>query len=160
MRHRITPLIVLFAALACSGDAGPEGDPLDPAFARVPDASWGGRGITVTLSGDQESTPNASDATGTFHMTLNPGLDKLCYHLTATGLEGGNLTGAHVHKGDVGVAGPVRVPLAVPTGGESGGCVDIADELLWDIWENPEDFYVNVHTQTYPAGEIRAQLGS
>lgn len=160
MRNRITPLLVVFAALACS-DSGPERDPLDPAFDRVPGASWGGRGLTVTLSGDQEATPNTSAATGTFHMTLNRGQGKLCYHLTATGLEGGTLSGAHIHEGDVGVAGPVRVPLAVPTGGSSSGCVDVADELLEAIWNDPEDFYVNVHTApTYPAGEIRGQLGS
>src|SRR5690606_30970481 len=142
MRHRLTPLL-LVATFACAGDTTTAPESRDAAFDRVPGADTGGRGLMVELSGDQEVPPNLSPATGTLHMTLNPGLDRLCYELTAQDLLGG-LTGSHIHRAPAGVNGPVVVPLLVPAGGSSSDCVDIDSALLWEIWRAPENFYVNV----------------
>ena len=156
MRHRIAPFLLL--VLACSADAATDPEAAGPALDRVPAASNGGRGITVTLSGAEEVPARDTPATGTFHLTLNPGLDLLCYELTASGLLG-SVTGAHIHRAPAGANGGVLVPLIAPADGSSGECRSIDDALLWEIWRTPEAFYVNVHSTVFPGGEIRAQLG-
>lgn len=157
MRHRITPLL-LFAAFACAGDSTTAPQAGDLAFDRIDGAPAGGRGLMVELSPDQEVPPVFnSQGSGTFHMTLNPGRAELCYVLTAQDLLA-PAAAAHIHRAPAGVAGPVVVPLTAPTAGSSTGCVTIDGELLREIWNAPEQFYVNVHTPAHPPGEIRAQL--
>jgi hypothetical protein len=53
------------------------------------------------------------------------------------------------------------VPLFTePPAGELSGCLLAADlELLALIDINPADYYVNIHTDAYPAGFVRGQLG-
>jgi hypothetical protein len=67
-------------------------------------------------------------------------------------------TAAHIHRGPAGVAGPVVIPLTPPTSGSSSNCVNADPDLIKEIRQNPEDFYVNVHNAPFPAGAIRGQL--
>ncbi|MBA2360960.1 MAG: CHRD domain-containing protein [Actinobacteria bacterium] len=69
-------------------------------------------------------------------------------------------TGAHIHVGTVTKNGPVVVPLTPPDeSGTSSGCVTADCELIKAIMQNPENYYVNVHTQPlYGAGAVRGQL--
>ncbi|MGH3073149.1 MAG: CHRD domain-containing protein [Gaiellaceae bacterium] len=73
-----------------------------------------------------------------------------------------NLTGeavaAHIHTGRRGTAGPVAEALCGPCSSGATGTTGIDAALLSAIRSG--DAYVNVHTPTNPAGEIRAQLGS
>ena len=119
-------------------------------------AQDGGRPITVTLSGAEEVAAADPDGFGTFNAQINPGQRQVCYQLTASDIE--PATAAHIHRGEPGVAGPVVVPLAAPSGGSSAGCVTISRELAKDLIQNPDDFYVNVHNAPFPGGAIRAQL--
>jgi hypothetical protein len=69
-----------------------------------------------------------------------------------------NATLAHIHDGDVGVAGPVVVALVQnPTGTWNVP----ANTVLTDAQIarlQAGGYYVNVHTQLNPNGEIRGQL--
>jgi len=70
-------------------------------------------------------------------------------------------TGAHIHVGTVTEAGPIVVPLTPPdASGFSSGCVeDVSRELIKNIIQNPEAYYVNVHTLPgFAAGAVRGQL--
>ena len=86
--------------------------------------------------------------------------DEFCYELSWR-----NLTlapwGAHVHgvapRGtDAGVVIPLTVDDA--TTGSTSGCVAIDPALKAAILADPGNYYVNVHTDTFPGGEIRGQL--
>jgi predicted lipoprotein with Yx(FWY)xxD motif len=81
--------------------------------------------------------------------------------LVVWSLDFGGLTGpgiaAHVHLGKAGVAGPVSLALCGPcTSGVHGR--KAIDAGLATAMESAGT-YVNVHTATNPAGEIRGQLG-
>lgn len=112
----------------------------------------------ATLTGANERpTPNASTATGSATLTFNNDTKIFTITITYSGLTGGTVSGAHIHKADVTIAGPVVFPftsLASPIVYTSTA-IDAAQEadLKAGLW------YVNVHsTPTYPGGEIRGQL--
>jgi hypothetical protein len=82
--------------------------------------------------------------------------NNVCYALTAHNIA--PATGAHIHRGPPGVAGPVVVPLRPPTLGASVGCSRAHPRIVANIAAHPSRYYVNVHNNPYPEGAIRGQL--
>jgi hypothetical protein len=147
------PVVFLFAVSIAIAVAG-------PASAGVLEgADTGGRPISVTMTGAAERPgPGDADGTGTATFTLNPGQEQICFELTASNIA--PATAAHIHVAPPTDPGPVVVPLTPPTDGSSSGCVDVDRDLILAIIQHPEDYYVNVHNAEFPAGAIRAQLGT
>jgi uncharacterized protein (DUF3820 family) len=94
----------------------------------------------------------------------------LCFFLFVEGIEL-PATGAHIHEGGPEEAGPIVVGLTAPVDpsgagvGFSFGCVDehaltgdASEDQFSEIIDNPEDYYVNVHNEDFPAGAVRGQL--
>ena len=114
--------------------------------------------FVVTMTGAAEAPgPGDPDGTGTATLRLNPGQETVCWHLEVSGIA--PATASHIHKALAGSPGPIVVPLSAPTSGESSGCTEADRDLILDIIQNPENYYVNVHNADYPAGALRAQLG-
>ena len=124
----------------------------------------GGKELKATLAGANEPEGGDPDGTGAASIRLMSGLGQLCYIVSVSNVAL-PVTGAHIHVGAAGVAGPVVVPLANPiassassTTAESRGCVKVSRALVAQILANPGGYYVNVHNADYPAGAVRGQL--
>ena len=124
-------------------------------------AADGGRKFTTTLTGAAEVPgPGDPDGSGTATIWLNHGQGRVCFEITVSDITL-PATGAHIHVGTADVAGPVVVGLTPPdASGSSSGCVEgVSRELINNIIQNPEQYYVNVHTlPLYAAGAVRGQL--
>ena len=137
------------------------------------------RTFRAKLDGGHETPTISTNATGEFRATLNSSGDEISYELTYSGLEGGNTLFAHVHLGQTGVAGGVMFFLC--GGGGKPACPNVEgtvtgtvnagnvigpagqgitagqfDEVVQAMRDGLA--YANVHTVTFPAGEIRGQL--
>jgi CHRD domain len=112
------------------------------------------------VAANETPTPkgDVSSARGTFTATLTKSGAgaELSWRLEFSGLSG-NAIAAHIHVGAAGTAGPVRVPLCAPCTSGVTGTATITAEVLDAILNGRA--YVNVHTPTNPAGEIRDQVG-
>lgn len=120
----------------------------------------GGKPLTATLTGDAEVPgPGDDDGTGTARVTLNPGQRQVCWEIEVENIA--PATRAHIHQGAAGVAGGIVVSFFEPdTSGMLSGCTEDVDrDLIKDIIQNPENYYVNVHNAEFLAGAIRGQLG-
>jgi hypothetical protein len=126
--------------------------------AKIADADQGGRMFTTEMTGAQEAPgPGDPDGFGVAVFTLNQGQGVVCFELTAENVE--DVTAAHIHIAPAGEPGPIVVPLDAPIDGSSSGCVsDVSSDLIKDIRQNPENYYVNVHSVEFPGGAIRGQL--
>jgi hypothetical protein len=102
---------------------------------------------------------DVADARGTFTATATrTGTGaSLQWRLIFTNLTG-DAVAAHIHTGARGVAGPVALALCGPCTSGVTGTAQIDSALLTAI--QSDGAYVNVHTRTNPAGEIRAQVTS
>ena len=110
----------------------------------------------ATLTGAQEVPANSSTGTGTIMGSYNKDTNVLSYTLTYSGLSSAT-TMAHFHKGAVGTSGPPVITISEtsfssPLAKEVVLTNDQEIDLFAGLW------YVNVHTTTYPGGEIRAQI--
>ena len=114
----------------------------------------GGRPMSTTLA---PVAPNTVGS-GTFVGRSNIGQGRICWKLTVDGLA--DVTAAHIHYRTGPLAGQIAVPLALPTPftGTATGCANAARALVKQILMKPGNFYVNVHTTTYPAGAIAGDL--
>jgi hypothetical protein len=134
------------------------------ALVGVAAADDGGRPLSTTLTGAEEAPgPGDADATGQADLTLNQGLNEVCFDISWANVDGIVFAG-HIHVGPAGVAGPIVVPLFSGTfaGTDSvSGCVqDVDTELIKAIRHDPSAYYVNVHSRpAFPGGAVRGQLG-
>jgi len=111
--------------------------------------------FTVSMTGKAETPKGDPDGKGTAKITLNTSTGRVCFNLSWSRI--GTPVAAHIHKGKKGVAGPVVIPFF---GGAAKhtGCVKASKSLVSKIVKSPASYYVNVHTQAFPAGAVRAQL--
>ena len=115
--------------------------------------------LVATLTGAGEVPPVQTATAGLMHVTIDVDKRLICSDLTVTGRAP---IAAHIHEGVDGVNGGVVVDFS--TFGQdvrrnSKGCTRrIAKSLLQAIASNPIGYYVNVHTNANPSGEIRGQL--
>ena len=114
--------------------------------------------LTSTLTGYQAVPgPGDLDGTGTARARVDAERGRVCWELNARGID--RATGAHIHRGEAGSAGPPVIPLAPPGASErSEGCATVTIELARQMIMTPHGFYVNVHNAAFPAGAIRGQL--
>lgn len=117
--------------------------------------------VRAKLSGDSVIPgPGDPNGKGTFKATIEG--DTLCYRLKVKRVEG--ITDAHIHFGDSETVGPIVVDLepgrhcitAVPD--EEDTEQTLSESELAAILADPGSFYVDVHSEEFPAGAIRGQL--
>lgn len=141
--------------------------------------------FTESLSGPQESPPQASPGTGNAIITLNTGAQTLHVVVTFSGLLG-TTTASHIHcctalpgVGTAGVATTTPTFAGFPLGVTSGSYDNVLDLTLTTSY-NPAfvtaqgglagaeaaliagmlagDTYINIHSTFAPGGEIRGFL--
>jgi hypothetical protein len=111
-------------------------------------------GFSADLSNGGEGD---EDGSGTAEITIDPDTGEVCWDLTVEGIE--PVTASHIHVGAEGESGDVVVPLDVDGfEGTSSDCFDASDADLAAIIADPAGYYVNIHTEDFPAGAIRGQL--
>jgi CHRD domain-containing protein len=137
----------LILGLAAAGGAGARGE-----AARVQIAA-------AMVAGDETPTPKGevASARGSFTGTLTKSDTGavLNWQLSFGGLTG-DAVAAHIHIAARGTPGPVVVPLCSPCTSGATGTANITATVLDAI--QSDRAYVNVHTKTNPAGEIRGQV--
>ncbi len=126
---------------------------------------------SFNLNGSQEVPANASLAAGSAQVVVDDVMDTITFALAAFNFSSG-ITAAHIHAAPAGSSGapvfdllanadamgPVMIgPIAVP-GSFSVAGVGKPSSFADAINAMPWGYYVNVHTASYPGGEIRGQL--
>jgi hypothetical protein len=131
--------------------------------------------FTATMNAANEPGGVTSSGTGTADYTVDGGT--VSYTVTFTGLTA-NASAGHIHVGPAGVNGAVTVPFTVPSPGTKAGTItgsftaaNVAAASTSDggVGVDAGDYngllqlmragntYTNIHTSTYPGGEIRGQ---
>ena len=111
--------------------------------------------FTATLTGSQETPSNNSTGTGAATLLLSPDEKTARVSLIFSGLSSGQ-TDAHIHgPAAPGVSAPVIFPL--PLGQVSDFQIDLTASQVQDLKNGL--LYINVHSSTFPTGEIRGQFG-
>jgi len=127
-------------------------------------ASEGGRKFSTTMTGEAEVTaagvPNQGDldGTGSADVTINVGQQRVCWDITVANIA--PPTRGHIHKAAATTTGPIVVGFFEAADVDLNGCTTapLDRELLKDIIQHPDQYYVNVHNADFPAGALRGQL--
>ncbi len=134
--------------------------------AAAPVAEGGRKFGPITLTPEAERpNPGVPGASGNVVAFINVGQDRVCWELVVNGVN--PITAAHIHEGGPEAAGPIRISFF--HFGETvklQGCT-LADQTthpfdrarLRDVIQNPQNYYVNVHSSgQFMVGAIRVQL--
>lgn len=143
----------------------------------VASASDGGRTFHIVLSGANEVPTNVhgDNDRGSVTLTVNLGQAEVCWQFGPLTLTAGESLPhiSHIHIAPEGTAGPIVLTLfgapgnppptttpSAPTSYPTGTvCVENVNRaLLVDIFQNPENYYVNMHNDQHPGGVVRGQL--
>ncbi len=137
------------------------------------------RDMKARLSGFQEVPAISTQGTGTLRLRVNEAGTAITFELSFANLEGGAVGAAHIHFAQPGVIGaPIALlcgspkPACLPAPATNSGTIVAGDILAvpaqgiaaGELGEALRAMragvtYVNVHTATFPAGEIRGLIG-
>jgi hypothetical protein len=112
--------------------------------------------LKATLDGKTEVPANTSAGTGTADIDYDAASKKLSWKVTYSGLSG-PATAAHFHgPAEAGKNSGVAVAIPNATTSPVEGSATLTDAQAADLLAGK--YYVNIHTQANPAGEIRGQV--
>ena len=113
--------------------------------------------FTARMSGDQENPQVASDGQGVAVLTFDQTQTNVYLNVSLSNLSS-PITGAHIHEGALGENGPVILDLTPFLSGNriKGVMRGLPNTVMSKLLTG--DYYINVHTENHPAGEIRGQL--
>ncbi len=124
----------------------------------LPGTPSGGRILIyrVKLTGGAETPPGAprgvGDAIVAFH-----GSSVVCWRFAH--LHGfTHPTFAQIHIGAKGRSGNIVEPLSTGPRLHHQGCATVSANLVRSIKRGPQGYYLNIHSEQYPSGAVRAQL--
>ena len=110
--------------------------------------------FSASLSGAEEVPPTLSAASGTGLVTVDP--DGLTMNASVV-VSGMTDTDAHIHLGLPGTAGPIAFPLTKAPGTTVWTTrAAISDGQFAALRDG--NYYFNVHSPAFPAGEIRGRI--
>ena len=112
-------------------------------------------GLKADLKASNEVPPNESKGTGSVTATFDSDSNKLSWKGTVSDLTG-TITAAHFHAAEAGKNGAVAVPIIGADKGSFEGSATLTDTQAEDLMAGK--WYVNIHTTSYKAGEIRGQM--
>jgi hypothetical protein len=113
--------------------------------------------LTAGLGGANNVPPNSSAGNGIVRLSVNPTTGEINGQWTISDLT--NITAAHIHQAAAGANGPIVLPFSgTPSNGGTFTTSNTDMTVANNILANPNGFYTNVHTATFPGGEIRGQL--
>ena len=117
---------------------------------------YGGRPLAASLAGDATTD---QDGAGTASFTLNQGHGQVCFDVSWSGL--GMVSGLHIHAvKDNSIVIPLDADANLTDANAKGCANGIAKNVIKAIRQHPEQYYVNVHTDEFPAGAIHGTLHS
>ena len=168
MATRFSPLraaaLLTLTSLSLAGCAreAPTGEATTVRLAVIAGAEHGGRPFSAHMTQEVTTQPvwaGDADGAGVALITVNAGQREICWETTVSDVLL-PATASHIHRAAPGVRGGIVVFLSAPDSrGVATGCASgLSRDLLEEILQHPESFYVNVHTMDFPAGAIRAQL--
>jgi hypothetical protein len=138
-------------AIASSTGAHEEGDGLLTA---------GHQYMAILNAGQVVSDPlPESNASGMAFLTFSPKERELCYTVTFSGLVSAQREapmGAHVHGPATPGANNHNHVAELPSGSPVNGCTVL--EKAHVKWLKSNALYLQIHTEMYPAGELRGQI--
>lgn len=119
-----------------------------------------GVGFTARLDGSQGPSPSSAAGTGSGSIFIAPDRKSLRYDVTVSDLTG-PATAAHFHNAPAGANGGAVFGIDLASNHASGewsdaSAVPLTGAIVEEIFAG--NYYVNVHTASFPAGELRGQL--
>lgn len=142
MHHIVKPALAIGMAAALAFAAA-------PAFAEVIN-------LKAELKGSSEVPPNDSPGTGTLEGTFDTDTKVLTWTITYEGTTG-PVTAAHFHgpATETAAAAPI-LPLEGDLASPINGNATLDDQQATDLQGGA--WYINLHTEQYPDGELRGQV--
>ncbi len=117
---------------------------------------------TAQLSGSNQAPPVTTKGSGTVEGNYDAKTKVITLNLKwSLGNPGDTTTMGHIHKGAAGVSGPVVIPFVDLPSGATDQQFSFTSQPLTAGQEaelKAGDYYVNIHSNTDPGGELRAQL--
>ncbi len=150
-------------ALLCAGSAAAAAG-----IAFAAPVAEGGRKFVTALTGQAELDGGAltadMDGRGTAQVFVNHGQRRVCWNLTnLANLD--TLVAAHIHEAPSNASGPIRIsffhfgqPIDLEGCTEGTALHPFDRARLKDVIQNPQNYYVNIHTSAFTGGAIRGQL--
>jgi CHRD domain. len=153
--------VVLIGVAGCGSSSSSSSSSKTSASASTPAGAKVKKALSLTyavkMTGAAETPAGAPGGTAKAVVTLSTKTGKVCW--TFTSLSGvSHPTYAHIHVAPAGKSGNIVLPLSTGSTLKTKGCVPASATVISAIAANPHNYYVNIHSQQYPSGAVRAQL--
>ncbi|HEY4410788.1 MAG TPA: CHRD domain-containing protein [Acidimicrobiia bacterium] len=124
-----------------------------PAFVGAAPAQASSTSFVANMTADEvKPVPGPPGAKGTARIVADQDAQKVCYELTYDGPDKGQITAAHIHRGEKGINGPVTINLDI-----NAQCVNPNPAEIKALVDWPDGYYVEIHTLYQQNGAVRGQ---